>query len=196
MGTPAVSHHGNAFPFGLASTHPHASKQITRPRSSRSTRAGMVEMPNFAISAILHAFIPTSSFALCHIDSHSISKLWYFIAFASQHRETKTTSNWSAPQAICAMYSLSSTGVNSEHAWHQSALKYRPTTARPFRDLAVGPSTAHLENPKYCRRVRRGPSNLAHTAGWATLGWGDGPRPPGPLARPPCQGTEAFAAAA
>jgi hypothetical protein len=75
MGNSAVSRYGNAFPFGLAFTHPHASGQMTRPRLSRRTRAGMVETQNFAISAVVHAFILTSSLALCHIDNHGIVKL-------------------------------------------------------------------------------------------------------------------------
>ncbi len=75
MGTFAFSHQGNAFPFGLAFTHLRASGQMTHPRSSRRTRAGMVEMQNFAISAIVHAFIPTLLLALYHINNHGIVKL-------------------------------------------------------------------------------------------------------------------------
>jgi hypothetical protein len=75
MGASAVSRQGNAFPFGSTFTHPHAFEQMTRPRSSRRTRAGMVEMPTFAISAVVCAFIPTLLLALCHIDSHGIIKL-------------------------------------------------------------------------------------------------------------------------
>jgi hypothetical protein len=83
----------------------------------------MVVMPNLAMSADILVFIPTLLLASWYIESHGIPKPQYFVAFASWQRETNTISSRCAPWATCAVYSLSSTSLNSEQGWHQSAPK-------------------------------------------------------------------------
>jgi hypothetical protein len=45
----------------------------------------------------------------------------------------------------------------------------------------------------YSCLVRLAPSRVSHTNSWVAFVWGDGPRLPGPLARPPCQALGAAA---
>jgi hypothetical protein len=111
----AFPRHGNANPIGSVAHHPLPSLQITCPRSSRRTKARMVVMPNFAISAVVLNFMPILSFASWYIARHGIPRPKYFVAFASQQREANTISSRSAPWATCAKYSFSSTGLDSMH---------------------------------------------------------------------------------
>ncbi len=68
------SRHGKDNPSGSAPHLLRPSAQITRPRSSRRTRAGILVMPNLAMSSDILIFIPTSSLASWHIESHGIPK--------------------------------------------------------------------------------------------------------------------------
>ncbi len=65
--------HGNARPSGSVTHLSRASAQINPPRLSKRTSAGMDVMPNLAINDNVHASIPTSSSASCHIDTHGMS---------------------------------------------------------------------------------------------------------------------------
>jgi hypothetical protein len=88
----------------------------------------MVVIPNLAMSAVVLVFMLTLLLALWYIESHGIPKPYYFVAFASWQCKTNTISSRCAPWAACAEYSLSSTGMNSEHGLHQLAPKKSPTT--------------------------------------------------------------------
>ena len=84
--------HGNARPSGSATHLSCAFAHINPPRLSRRTSAGMDVMPNLAINDAVCAVIPASSSASCPIANQGMSSRWYFVAFASRHRDTKTIS--------------------------------------------------------------------------------------------------------
>jgi hypothetical protein len=101
-------------------------------------------------------------------------------------------------------YSFVRRGLNAWHGEHQSALKYRPITVRPFntelvrredtdggrnKTNPVGGTRSHVEYPCVSCTARWEPSCCSH---WldgceGREGWGDGPGSPGVLTGLPCQ---------
>ena len=103
---------------------------------------------------------------LCSIAAHGISAKYRSVSLASLHRETRTISKGgmflfaSVQWARVPACSLFSSGVKSLQGWHQSALKYRPTTVQPRTTESVVANFSHREYPWESWTVRKPPSSV------------------------------------